>query len=175
MLENTRRPFSEQLTATLYRTAHACEPGVTTRRICTLVSHRAVHVFVHLMEARKVVLALPKEYMLFQPSHTHVTSVLSVRVFVASAESQGGVGCKWDCLLSWRHWYYLETSSNGLKNFLKCRTVGLCMTHNRLLGCHVVRSTKPVHYIFPVFISPRDRRMPRDEKHLAKHPHYPDR
>ena len=103
------------------------------------------------------------------------TSVLSVRVFVASAASQGGVGCKWDCLLSRKHWYYLETSSNGLKNFLKCRTVGLCMTHNRLLGCHVVRSTKPVHYIFPVFISPRDRRMPRDEKHLAKHPHYPDR
>jgi hypothetical protein len=71
-------------------------------------------------------------------------------------------------------WYYLETSSNGLKNFLKCRTVGLCMTHNRLLNYHVVRSTKPVHFIFPIFIAARDRCMPREETHLAKYPHYPD-
>ena len=71
-------------------------------------------------------------------------------------------------------WYYLETTSNGLKNFLKCRTVGLCMTHNRLLGYHVVRSTKPVHFIFPIFIAARDRCMPREEAHLAKYPDYPD-
>jgi hypothetical protein len=71
-------------------------------------------------------------------------------------------------------WYYLETSSNGLKNFLKCRTVGLCMTHNRLLNYHVVRSTKPVHFIFPIFIAARDRCMPREETHLAKYPLYPD-
>ena len=69
--------------------------------------------------------------------------------------------------------YYLETSSNGLKDFLKCRTVGLCITHNRLLNCHVVRSTKPVHYIDPVFIPARDKRMPREETHLAKYPSYP--
>ena len=69
--------------------------------------------------------------------------------------------------------YYLETSSNGLKDFLKCRTVGLCITHNRLLNCHVVRSTKPVHYIDPVFILARDKRMPREETHLAKYPSYP--
>ena len=75
MVENTRRPFSEQINATLHRTAYACEPGVTTRRTCTLVSHGAVHVFVHLMEARKVVLALPKEYMLLQPSCTYVCFV----------------------------------------------------------------------------------------------------
>ena len=71
-------------------------------------------------------------------------------------------------------WYYLETSSNGLKDFLKCRTVGLCMTHNGLLNNHVVRSTKPVHYIDPVFIPSRDKRMPREETHLAKYPNYPD-
>jgi hypothetical protein len=69
--------------------------------------------------------------------------------------------------------YYLETSSNGLEDFLKCRTVGLCITHNRLLNCHVVRSTKPVHYVDPVFIPARDKRMPREETHLAKHPAYP--
>ena len=48
------------------------------------------------------------------------------------------------------------------------------MTHNRLMNHHVVRSTKPVHYIDPVFIPARDKRMPREDTHLAKYPDYPD-
>lgn len=51
--------------------------------------------------------------------------------------------------------YYLETERNGVKDFLQCRTVGLCMSHNRLLNFHVVRSTRPlavVNAVFAVFV-----------------------
>ena len=36
--------------------------------------------------------------------------------------------------------------------------VGLCMAHNRLCGFRVVRSTRPVHFIPPEFVPPRDQR-----------------
>ena len=36
-------------------------------------------------------------------------------------------------------WYYLVTESDGVRDCLKCRTVGMCMVHNRLFGFHVVR------------------------------------
>ena len=76
--------------------------------------------------------------------------------------------------MSWK-WYCLETErKDGLKDFLKCRTVGLCMAHNRLMNNHVVRSTRPVHYISPEFVPPRENRTPREPEHLEKFPDYPD-
>ena len=71
-------------------------------------------------------------------------------------------------------WYYLEGDRSGVKEFLKCRTVGLCMTHNRLLNFHVVRSTKPVTFTPSDFVAPRGVRIPREQSHLTKYPGYPD-
>ena len=71
-------------------------------------------------------------------------------------------------------WYYLEGDRSGVKEFLKCRTVGLCMTHNRLLNFHVVRSTKPVTFTPADFVAPRGIRIPREQSHMNKHPAYPD-
>ena len=71
-------------------------------------------------------------------------------------------------------WYYLETERNGLRNFLKCRTFGLCMAHNRLLGFHVVRSTRPVIWTPPAFIPERTSRTPRPDWHIEQKPDYPD-
>ena len=71
-------------------------------------------------------------------------------------------------------WYYLETERNGLRNFLKCRTFGLCMAHNRLLGFHVVRSTRPVVWTPPAFIPERTSRTPRPDWHIDQKPDYPD-
>ena len=44
--------------------------------------------------------------------------------------------------------YFLETQKGGIKDWLQCRTVGLPMTHNRLLNFHVVRNTRSVQFIF---------------------------
>ena len=71
-------------------------------------------------------------------------------------------------------WYHLETEHDGVKDFLKCRTVGLCMSHNRLLGFHVVRSTRPVQFIPASFLPNKDRRTPREPSHVADNPDYPD-
>ena len=71
-------------------------------------------------------------------------------------------------------WYYLEGDRSGVKEFLKCRTVGLCMTHNRLLNFHVVRSTKPVTFTPADFVAPRGISIPREQSHQNKHPAYPD-
>ena len=62
----------------------------------------------------------------------------------------------------------------GVRDFIKARTVGLCMAHNRLLGFRVVRNTRPVQFTAPDFIPPRDNRTPRDAEHLVKHSGYPD-
>ena len=53
-------------------------------------------------------------------------------------------------------WHFLETSTPGgeanpVKRYLQARNVGLCMASNRLLGCHVVRSTRPTVYLWPQF------------------------
>lgn len=71
-------------------------------------------------------------------------------------------------------WYYLETQRDGVKDFLKCRTVGLCMTHNRLLNFHVVRNTRPVQFTPTAFVPERGSKTPRDPSHLEKHSLYPD-
>ena len=101
-------------------------------------------------------------------------------------------------------YYFLESEKNGLKFWLRARTVGLCATcpavitqrvctpnngfgwnagstrltpiagYNRLLKFRVVRSTQPVVYIPPVFLYDTDFASKRTEAHLAKHPAYPD-
>ena len=71
-------------------------------------------------------------------------------------------------------WYYLETQRDGVKDFLKCRTVGLCMAHNRLLNFHVVRATRPVLFTPTSFIPSKDYCTPRDASHIEKFPNYPD-
>ena len=71
-------------------------------------------------------------------------------------------------------WYYLETERDGVKDFLQCRTVGLCMTHNRLLNFHVVRSTRPVQFTPASFVPDKNQRTLRDPSHIATNPDYPD-
>ena len=71
-------------------------------------------------------------------------------------------------------WYYLETERDGVKDFLKCRTVGLCMAHNRLLNFHVVRSTRPAQFTPTSFLPSKDQRTPRDPSHVANNPEYTD-
>ena len=70
--------------------------------------------------------------------------------------------------------YYLETQRSGVKDFLKCRTVGLCMTHNRLLNFHVVRATRPVQFTPTEFVPEQGKKTIRDPSHVQKHPLYPD-
>ena len=48
------------------------------------------------------------------------------------------------------------------------------MAINRLLGFHVVRSTKPVQNIVGIFVGRPEFRNRRDASHLTKHPEYPD-
>jgi hypothetical protein len=65
-------------------------------------------------------------------------------------------------------WYYLETQRDGVRDFIKSRTVGLCMAHNRLLGYRVVRNTRPVQYTPGAFIPARENRTPREPAHLER-------
>ena len=67
-----------------------------------------------------------------------------------------------------------ESAHNSVKRLLRCRTVGLCAAHNSLLGCRVVRSTRPVVWTPTSFVPPREKRTPRAPAHLAKNPEYPD-
>ena len=71
-------------------------------------------------------------------------------------------------------WYFLETVADGLKNWLKARTVGVCMAFNRLLSFHVVRSTRPCQYVPACFIGKKEYRNLRDPGHVQKFPDYPD-
>ena len=71
-------------------------------------------------------------------------------------------------------WYYLEVERNGVKDFLQCRTVGVCMAVNRLLNFHVVRSTRPCQFIPTNFLAHKEFRSKREDGHLAKFPDYPD-
>ena len=48
------------------------------------------------------------------------------------------------------------------------------MTFNRLLGFHVVRSTRPCVFIPACFLGQKAYRNPRDPVHIEKHPNYPD-
>ena len=70
--------------------------------------------------------------------------------------------------------YFLETVADGLKNWLKARTVGISMAFNRLLSFHVVRSTRPCQYVPACFIGKKEYRNLRDPGHIEKCPQYPD-
>ena len=63
---------------------------------------------------------------------------------------------------------------DGVKDWLRARTVGLCMAHNRLMGFQVVKSTRPVLFTHCTFVPPRDKRSQREEEHRRKYPDYPD-
>ena len=71
-------------------------------------------------------------------------------------------------------WYFLETVADALKNWLKARTVGICMAFNRLLSFHVVRSTRPCTYVPACFIGKKEYRNLRDPGHIEKYPQFPD-
>ena len=68
----------------------------------------------------------------------------------------------------------IEVTKNGLKDWLKSRTVGLCMVFNRILNFHVVRSTRPCQYTPACFIGRREYRNLRDPGHVQRVPDYPD-
>ncbi len=74
--------------------------------------------------------------------------------------------------------FYIEAEEayqkDSVKFFLKARTVGLCMAHNRLFNFRVVRSTVPVVYHHTEFVPKPWGRCERDATHREKHPGYPD-
>ena len=70
--------------------------------------------------------------------------------------------------------YFMESEKNGVKFWLKARTIGLCAAFNRLLGYHPVRSTKPVVFLSSMFIKDNEHSNKRSDQHLAKCPDYPD-
>ena len=61
-----------------------------------------------------------------------------------------------------------------MKEWLKCRTVGLCMCFNKILGFHPVRATRPCQYTEGTFIPKVAYRSPRDPGHISRAPDYPD-
>ena len=71
-------------------------------------------------------------------------------------------------------WYFLETVADGLKNWLKARTVGVCMAFSRLLAFHVVRSTRPCVFVPACFIGKKAYRNLREAGHVQKCAEYPD-
>ena len=60
-----------------------------------------------------------------------------------------------------------------MRDFLQCRTIGVCICQSRLLGFHVVRSTRPVTMVFTHFIQPKEFSKPRDDRHKTRYPDYP--
>ena len=48
------------------------------------------------------------------------------------------------------------------------------MCHNRIMGFHVVRSTRPTVYVYPQFTVDPASRFSRTEEHVANVPQYPD-
>ena len=68
----------------------------------------------------------------------------------------------------------METDDKCLKDWLKCRTVGLCMAFNRLLNFHVVRSTVSTQYMWPQYTVDANSRIERKPDHKENVPKYPD-
>ena len=69
--------------------------------------------------------------------------------------------------------YQMETQTDSVRDFLQCRTIGVCIAHSRLLGFHVVRSTRPCILLFTDFVQPTAYCRLRDDRHKAKYPDYP--
>ena len=63
--------------------------------------------------------------------------------------------------------------ASAIRTFLKCRTIGLPIAHSRLLGHHVVKSTRPCILVSPNFVPMDSFCAPREEGHLNSHPDYP--
>ena len=70
--------------------------------------------------------------------------------------------------------YFMESETNGVKCWLKARTIGLCAAFNRLLHYHCVRSTKPVTFLPSDFVRQTAYSSVRSEGHLQKFLEYPD-
>ena len=64
--------------------------------------------------------------------------------------------------------------ANPVKRFLQTRNVGMCMCHHRLLGLHIVHSTKPTVFLWRQFVVPSHARIERTVEHLSKNLIYPD-
>ena len=72
-------------------------------------------------------------------------------------------------------WFFLQCQQNGLQHWLRCRTVGQCMTHNKLMEFRVVRSTRAVVWTPTRLVEDREHSMRRTPQHLDKHgTDYPD-
>ena len=71
-------------------------------------------------------------------------------------------------------YFFMESETNGVKTWLKARTIGLCATFNRLLNYHSVRSTKPVTFLPSAFVRDTEYSSRRAESHLARFPEHPD-
>jgi len=69
--------------------------------------------------------------------------------------------------------YYLEAQRDSVRDFLQCRTIGVPIAHSRLLGFHVVRSTRPVTLLITKFVLEKQYSRPREDTHKAKHTNYP--
>ena len=63
--------------------------------------------------------------------------------------------------------------AGGLIEWLRCRTVGLCMAWNRLLNFRIVRSTRPCQFIPCVFVGKNEFRTERSVSHHRQYPAYP--
>ena len=72
-----------------------------------------------------------------------------------------------------RTWYYLEAQRDSVRDFLQCRTIGVPIAHSRLLGFHVVRSTRPCTLLVTKFVVEKQYARPREENHKAKWALYP--
>ncbi len=81
----------------------------------------------------------------------------------------GGSFCCSGAFARFHNRYYLESERNGVKDFLRCRTVGLCMTHNRAtLSLESAAPMRPVCVCFfgvaeapGLLSSPRPPEIPR--------------
>ena len=76
-------------------------------------------------------------------------------------------------------WYFLMTQTAGgeanpVKRFLQSRNVGMCLCQHRLLGYHVVHSTKATVFLWPQFTVPGSNRVERSSEHLENNKVYPD-
>ncbi len=71
-------------------------------------------------------------------------------------------------------WFFVQSMNNGLEHWLRARTVGLCMTYNRLMEFRVVRSTRCVVWTPARMVEDSEHSMRRTPEHVARHEHYPD-
>ena len=103
-------------------------------------------------------------------------SPASINVLPFHPESGGHHARQYVCKYAAKpeKYFYLDSKIDDVKQFLKCRTIGICMAINRIMGFRVVRSTHSVTKTSPSFVPPSWNRMPRDRSHQQRNPDYPD-